>query len=93
TPEGLARALEAWPRAVATGEPYEIEYALRRHDGQFRWHLGRALPVRDASGRIVRWYGTNTDIHDQKAAEAALAAEKAVLERIAAGAPLAEVLT
>ena len=69
TPEGLARVMEAWPRSLRTGEPYEIEYPLRRHDGEFRWHLGRALPVRDEAGRIVRWYGTNTDIHDRKVIE------------------------
>ena len=76
TPEGLAATMEAWPRALRTGQPYEIEYALRRHDGEFRWHLGRALPVRDEAGRIVRWYGTNTDIHDRKQIEEAL--EKAL---------------
>jgi PAS domain S-box-containing protein len=73
TEDGLRRAQEAWPRAVVSGEPYEIEYALRRHDGEYRWHLGRALPIRDHSGRIVRWFGTNTDIHDRKQTEQALA--------------------
>ena len=66
TEEGLRRVMEVWPEALRTGKPYEIEYRLRRADGAFRWHLGRALPVRDASGEIVRWFGTNTDIHDQK---------------------------
>jgi PAS domain S-box-containing protein len=72
TQEGLQRVAEAWPEALRTGEPYEIEYPLRRHDGQYRWHLGRALPVRDERGRIVRWFGTNTDIHDRKQIEDAL---------------------
>jgi PAS domain S-box-containing protein len=72
TPEGLQRVAEAWPEALRTGEPYEIEYPLRRHDGQYRWHLGRALPIRDDHGRIVRWFGTNTDIHDRKQIEDAL---------------------
>ena len=72
TPEGMARVREAWPHALRTGEPYEIEYELRRHDGAYRWHLGRALPIRDDAGRIVRWYGTNTDIHDRKRIEQAL---------------------
>jgi PAS domain S-box-containing protein len=66
TEEGLRRVSEVWPEALRTGEPYQIEYPLRRHDGQFRWHLGRALPVRDEHGQIVRWFGTNTDIHDQR---------------------------
>jgi PAS domain S-box-containing protein len=74
TEEGLRRVAEAWPHALRTGEPYEIEYPLRRHDGEYRWHLGRALPIRDASGKVVRWFGTNTDIHDRKQIEQALAA-------------------
>lgn len=64
--DGLRRALIAWPEAVRTGAPYEIEYRLRRHDGAYRWHLGRALPIRNRDGQIVRWFGTNTDIHDYK---------------------------
>jgi PAS domain S-box-containing protein len=64
TEEGLRRVAEAWPAALATATPYEIEYQLRRHDGQLRWHLGRALPVLDADRRVVRWFGTNTDVHD-----------------------------
>jgi PAS domain S-box-containing protein len=65
-PEHLERVVAVWERSLRTGAPYEIEYRLRRADGQFRWHLGRALPVRDARGEIVRWFGTNTDIHDAK---------------------------
>ncbi|HEX8913719.1 MAG TPA: PAS domain S-box protein, partial [Humisphaera sp.] len=72
TPDGLARATVAWPEAVRTGRPYELEYPLRRHDGEYRWHLGRAVPVRNAAGAIVRWFGTNTDVHDQKLAAEAL---------------------
>jgi signal transduction histidine kinase/CheY-like chemotaxis protein len=72
TREGLARVMQAWPEAVRTGRFYEIEYPLRRHDGEWRWHLGRAQPIRDAAGRIIRWYGTNTDIHDRKLIEEAL---------------------
>jgi PAS domain S-box-containing protein len=73
TAEGLARVMQAWPEAIRTGQPYEIEYPLRRHDGELRWHLGRALPIRDEHGDIVRWFGTNTDIHDRKRVEQALA--------------------
>ncbi|HET7730140.1 MAG TPA: PAS domain-containing protein [Usitatibacter sp.] len=73
TEEGLARVAQAWPEALRTGQPYEIEYPLRRHDGVFRWHLGRALPIRDAGGKVIRWFGTNTDIHDRKQIEDALA--------------------
>ncbi|HEX2826841.1 MAG TPA: ATP-binding protein [Burkholderiales bacterium] len=73
TAEGLERVMQVWPDALRTGTPYEIEYPLRRHDGVYRWHLGRALPIKDAAGRVVRWFGTNTDIHDRKQMEDALA--------------------
>jgi PAS domain S-box-containing protein len=68
-PEDRDRARERWTRSVATGEPYEIEYRLRHHSGEYRWTLGRALPVRSAGGTIKRWFGTCTDIHELKAAE------------------------
>ena len=55
-----------WNRSLATGEPYEVEYRLRRRDGQYRWVLGRALPLRDSDGRIVRWFGTCTDIDERR---------------------------
>lgn len=67
-PDDLARTVEAWSRSLASGELYQIEYRLKRHDGVYRWHLGRAVPLRDESGQIFRWVGTNTDIHDQKEA-------------------------
>ena len=62
------RAWTRWRHSLATGEPYQIEYRLRHHDGTYRWVLGRALPIRDAEGRITRWFGTCTDIHEQKLA-------------------------
>jgi PAS domain S-box-containing protein len=65
-PEDQGRAWERWRHSLKTGEPYEIEYRLRAADGTYRWTLGRALPMRDAQGNIVRWFGTCTDIHDQK---------------------------
>ncbi|HEY9403438.1 MAG TPA: ATP-binding protein [Pyrinomonadaceae bacterium] len=66
-PDDLPACLERWQKALRTGEVYEVEFRLRRgSDGDYRWHLGRALPMRDASGRIIRWFGTNTDIDDQK---------------------------
>ncbi|HEY6402713.1 MAG TPA: PAS domain S-box protein, partial [Blastocatellia bacterium] len=52
------------------GQPFEIEHRLRRKDGQYRWHLARGTPIRDAQGRIVKWIGTSTDIHDRKEVEA-----------------------
>src|SRR6185503_6277899 len=77
------------PHALRTGQPYEIEYELRRHDGAFRWHLGRALPIRDERGEIVRWFGTNTDIHDRKQTEQALAASLDAEQRARSEAELA----
>ncbi|MGB9179000.1 MAG: ATP-binding protein [Pyrinomonadaceae bacterium] len=66
-PEDEERCLRRWATSVKTGEDYEVEYRYRRaSDGQYRWHLGRALPVRDEEGRIVKWFGTSTDIHDHK---------------------------
>lgn len=55
-----------WRHSLSTGEPYEIEYRLRHHSGEYRWTLGRALPIRDEQGRITRWFGTCTDIHAAK---------------------------
>ncbi|HKJ78055.1 MAG TPA: PAS domain S-box protein, partial [Prolixibacteraceae bacterium] len=72
-PGDLERTLVKWKKSLATGKPYEIEYRLKRHDGKYRWHLGRAMPLFDNKGNINRWLGTNTDIHKQKTAENRLA--------------------
>jgi two-component system, sensor histidine kinase and response regulator len=79
-PEDLPRCLELWSRSIATGEPYEIEYRLRRADGAFRWHLARALALRDDSGRITKWFGSCIDIDDQNRAQQALREAKEVAE-------------
>lgn len=71
-PEDQARARSVWQRSLETGETYEIQYRLRHYSGSYRWSLGRALPVRNEAGTIVRWMGTLTDIHEQKQAEEAL---------------------
>jgi PAS domain S-box-containing protein len=71
-PDDLPRTREAWEHSLATGEPYEIEYRLRHRSGQYRWVLARALPIRNESGRIERWMGTCTDIHEQKILQAKL---------------------
>jgi len=60
------RAWARWRHSLATGEPYEVEYRLRDRHGEYRWVLGRALPVRDAEGRITRWMGSCTVIHEIK---------------------------
>lgn len=65
-PDDLQKCIDRWSQALRTGEPYEIEYRLRRIDGTYRWHLGRALPRRNQHGQIVYWVGTCTDIDDHK---------------------------
>jgi len=68
-PDDRAGSGLAYRTAIQTGTPYEMEFRARRHDGAYRWFLARAIPVRDADGAIVRWVGTNTDIHERKLAE------------------------
>jgi len=68
-PDDRQMCLKHWREALRTGEPYEIEYRFRRADGAYRWHLGRALPLRDQQQHILSWSGTATDIDDQKCAE------------------------
>lgn len=65
-PDDRERVRTQWGQSVATGGPYQVEYRLRRHDGQYRWILSRAHPRRDAEGQINLWVGGATDIHDQK---------------------------
>jgi len=67
-PDDQERAWAVWRHSLTTGEQYQIEYRLRHFDGTYRWVLGRALPIRDDAGRITRWFGTCTDIHEQKLA-------------------------
>jgi PAS domain S-box-containing protein len=65
-PDDLPVAVERWTHALQTGEPYEVEFRLRGADGSYRWHIARALPQLDGSGKVVHWFGTNTDIEEQK---------------------------
>jgi formate hydrogenlyase transcriptional activator len=68
-PDDLEQHVGKWMEAVATGKPYENEVRSRRSDGQYRWQLDRGVPLRDAHGNIVKWYGVTTDIEDRKRAE------------------------
>lgn len=100
-PDDQERAARRWQHSLDTGEPYEIEYRFKAAGGGYRWFIGRAVPIRDRAGRIERWFGTCTDIHDKKLAEGALVAaqdqlkarvaelaqEKARLERLMISAP------
>ncbi|MEG3982910.1 PAS domain S-box protein, partial [Microcoleus sp. T3B2] len=68
-PDDVENCLERWNTSVQTGRTYEVEYRFKRaSDGAYRWHLGRALPVRDAEGKIIKWFGTCTDIDDRQRA-------------------------
>ena len=64
-PADMGRSWQMWQHSLATGEPYEVEYRLRHRSGEYRWVLGRALPLRDDQGRIIRWMGTCTDVHER----------------------------
>ncbi len=78
-PDDIPHAQGRWLGALESGEAYETQFRLRRSDGAYRWHLARAAPIKDERGAIIKWIGTNTDIHDQKEASAIL--EQAVEER------------
>ena len=67
-PDDQEAAWERWRHSLATGQRYEIEYRLRHNSGEYRWVLGRALPVRNPEGAIIRWIGTCTDIDEAKRA-------------------------
>lgn len=68
-PDDQARAWDRWRHSLATGDVYEIEYRLRHRSGVYRWTLGRAVPLKNEEGEIVRWFGTCTDIDDIKRME------------------------
>ena len=79
-PDHVERVAANIRRAFETGEPWEDTFPLRGKDGEYRWFLSCAEPLRDAGGEIVRWYGTNTDVTGQRAFEAELAAAKRAAE-------------
>jgi PAS domain S-box-containing protein len=78
-PEDYPKRSRDWDTHVAAAEPYDIEMRLRRADGVYRWHRSRRVPLRDANGVIVNWYGAGHDIDDQKRAEQALRRSEAYL--------------
>lgn len=80
-PDDIEAAQKRWGEAIHAGETYESEFRLRRDDGEYRWHIARAVPIKSGSGFVMRWIGTNTDIHDQKRAAEEL--ERRVEERTA----------
>ena len=85
--DDLDRAAAAWEQSLATGEPYDVEYRVRRgSDGSYRWFMARALPIRGDRGEITRWFGTCTDVDEQRrlaeAQDALLASERAARAQI-----------
>jgi len=92
-PDDLGGLKTVWREVMASGKGGEAEARFRRSDGEYRWLLARVNPLHDGNGNIVKWYGLNTDIEDRKRAEIHLTGEKHVLEMIASGRPLREVLT
>lgn len=91
-PEDVGTLAESWQRLLTSGEPGQFEARLRRSDSEYHWFLFRIEPMRDEVGRIVRWYGTNTDIEDFKRAQSLLSTESRTLEMITGGANLKEIL-
>jgi PAS domain S-box-containing protein len=78
-PDDLAQLLSDWQEILASGKSAEVEARMRRFDGEYRWFLFRPAPLYDESGKVVTWYGTNTDIEDRKQAESALQRSEAYL--------------
>ena len=76
-PDDRQSTFEIWKKSLQSGVPYEMEHRLRRYDGQYRWYLCRSTPVRDAGGRIIKWYGTSIDIQELRETQEKLAASEA----------------
>ncbi|RUL85841.1 PAS domain S-box protein [Tautonia sociabilis] len=75
-PDHVNRVVEKIRRCFQSGQVWEDTFPLRGKDGRYRWFLSRAVPIRDSSGRVTRWFGTNTDVTDQRRTEAELAEAK-----------------
>jgi PAS domain S-box-containing protein len=79
-PEALPAVMEKWQESIATGSPFNMIFPLRGADGVFRPFLTRVEPVKDADGKVVQWFGTNTDVDELKRAEEALREKAALLD-------------
>jgi PAS domain S-box-containing protein len=79
-PDDRVAAMELWGKRVADGEPFEQEMRIRRADGQYFWFLVRTVPLRDAQGRIAKWYGTSTEIEELKRAQSAVHDKQQLLQ-------------
>ncbi|HSR96405.1 MAG TPA: PAS domain-containing protein [Kofleriaceae bacterium] len=72
-PDELPRVIRTFANSITSGKPWEDTFALRRHDGALRWHLSRAMPIKNQDGVVLRWFGSNTDITEQRKMAADLA--------------------
>ncbi|MEE1613018.1 bifunctional diguanylate cyclase/phosphodiesterase [Microvirga sp. CF3016] len=91
-PEDLSRLVQTRRESLDTGSPYQCEYRIKTADGSYRWCRSSSAAHRDEAGAIIFWYGTTEDIHDRKEAERTLRDHARVLEMVAAGQPLGEIL-
>lgn len=82
-PEDFEATTQAWKHSVETGEVYQIEHRVQMSDGSYRWHLSRGIPSVGEDGKLVKWYGTATDIHEQKVIEEELRSSEKHLRRLA----------
>jgi PAS domain S-box-containing protein len=80
-PVRLPEVMERWQASIATGEPFEMTFPLRNAQAEFRSFLTRVAPIKDASGKVLRWFGTNTDIEERQRAELALRESEALLKQ------------
>jgi PAS domain S-box-containing protein len=80
-PDDVQATVEAWQRSVESGETYQIEHRVRMANGEYRWHLSRAVSGKDENGQTIKWFGTATDIHDVKQVEDVLKTYTVELER------------
>lgn len=86
-PDDRELTLSCWRAAIAEKGTYDQEYRLRRYDGEYRWHKSRGVPIRDAQGEVVKWFGTDTDIEDQKRAVEELRGSEARFRHLANAMP------
>jgi PAS domain S-box-containing protein len=88
-PDHVERVVQSFSAAVRNGQPWEDTFPIRGRDGNYRWFLSRALPIRDAAGQVMRWFGTNTDVTDLREAEARLREREVQLAQFIEDAPVA----
>lgn len=91
-PADREETVRRWTSILESGIPSDLEFRLRAAEGGYRWHVGRQVPIRNEQGGISQWFGTCTDVEDQKQAHAMLAGHNRVLAQIAAGASLSDIL-